>query len=102
NGGVASVRFAQDGRLVTTGRDRVARLWDASGNKLRDFEPFNDLALEAVVTHHNAQGIPGDWTGEGRAWGGKDGRRPAGPRGHPRAPCHTHRADPQGPHRRRG
>ena len=37
-GGAASVRFAKDGRLVTTGRDRVVRLWDQNGNKQRDFE----------------------------------------------------------------
>src|SRR3954471_9168974 len=68
NGGVASVRFAPDGRLVTAGRDRVTRLWDSGGNKVRDYETFNDLALEAVVTHDNAQVIGGDWSGEVRAW----------------------------------
>ncbi len=50
-GGAASVRFAKDGRLVTTGRDRVVRLWDQNGGKQRDFEAFGDLALEAVFTH---------------------------------------------------
>jgi hypothetical protein len=75
NGGVASVRYAQDGTFVTTGRDRAARLWNADGNKLRDFEPFGDLALEAVVTHDSAAVIAGDWTGEVRAWNLKDGRR---------------------------
>jgi hypothetical protein len=74
-GGVASVRYTQDGRLVSTGRDRVARLWDTSGNKVRDFEPFADLALEAVVTHDNALVVAGDWTGEVRVWDIKDGRR---------------------------
>jgi hypothetical protein len=75
NGGVASVRYAQDGRFATTGRDRVARLWDASGNKLRDFEAFGDLALDAVVTHDGAALVAGDWTGELRVWDTKDGHR---------------------------
>lgn len=74
-GGVASVRFARDGRLVTTGRDRVARLWDAAGNKLRDFEPFTDLALEAVFTHDAGAVVAGDWSGEVRVWDVKDGKR---------------------------
>jgi WD40 repeat protein len=74
-GGALSVRYTQDGRLVSTGRDRVARLWDSSGNKLRDFEPFSDLALEAVATHDNALIVAGDWTGEVRVWDAKDGRR---------------------------
>ena len=75
NGGVASVRYAQDGRLASSGRDRVTRLWDASSNKLRDFEPFSDLALEAVVSHDGLALVAGDWTGEVRVWDTKDGRR---------------------------
>lgn len=74
-GGTASVRFAQDGRLVTTGRDRVARLWDQNGGKQRDFEPFNDLALDAVFTHDASEVIAGDWSGEVRAFGLAQGNR---------------------------
>ncbi len=74
-GGALSVRFAKDGRLVTTGRDRVVRLWDANGNKQRDFEGFGDLALEAVFTHDDAKVVAGDWSGEIRVWDVKDGRR---------------------------
>ncbi|HWE40280.1 MAG TPA: c-type cytochrome domain-containing protein [Isosphaeraceae bacterium] len=74
-GGTASVRFARDGRLVTTGRDRVARLWDPNGNKQRDFEPFADLALEAVFTHDGAAVIAGDWSGEVRVFELKEGKR---------------------------
>ena len=74
-GGVASVRFAKDGRLLTTGRDRVVRLWDQNGGKQREFEPFGDLALEAVFSHDESQVFAADWTGEIRAWDVKDGRR---------------------------
>src|SRR5262249_20756575 len=74
-GGVASVRFAKDGRLVTTGRDRVVRLWDPSGNKQRDFEGFNDLALRAVITHDDSRIIGADFSGEVRVWDARDGRR---------------------------
>ncbi len=74
-GGVASVRFAKDGRLVTTGRDRVARLWDQNGGKQRDFEAFGELALEAVFTHDDSRVIAGDWSGEVRVFELKDGKR---------------------------
>ena len=74
-GGTASVRFATDGRLLTTGRDRRVRVWDQSGGKQREFEPFGDLALEAIFTHDEAQVIAADWTGEIRVWDIKDGRR---------------------------
>lgn len=74
-GGVASVRFGKDGRLVTAGRDRVPRLWDQNGGKQRDFEPFNDLALEAVFTHDASAIVAGDWSGEVRVLDIKDGKR---------------------------
>jgi len=74
-GGVASLRFAKDGRLLTTGRDRVARVWDQNGAKQREFEPFGDLALEAVFTHDESKIVAADWSGEIRVWDIKDGRR---------------------------
>ena len=74
-GGVESVRFAKDGRLVSTGRDRMVRVWDPSGNKQRDFEAFGDLALEAVFSHDESKVIAADWSGEIRVWDTKDGKR---------------------------
>ena len=74
-GGAASARFAKDGRLVTSGRDRVVRLWGQDGAKQRDFEPFGDLALEAVFNHDETEVIAGDWSGEVRVWNAKDGTR---------------------------
>jgi len=74
-GGVASARFALDGRLATAGRDRVARLWDRNGNKQREFEPFPDLALDAALTHDGARLAAGSLNGEVRLWDARDGRR---------------------------
>ena len=74
-GGVASLRFAKDGRLLTTGRDRMVRVWDQNGGKQREFEPFGDLALEAVLSHDESKVISADWTGEVRVWDLKTGGR---------------------------
>jgi WD40 repeat protein len=74
-GGVESVRFAKDGRLVSTGRDRMVRVWDPSGNKQREFEAFGDVALEAVFTQDESKVIAADWSGEIRVWDVKDGKR---------------------------
>ncbi len=74
-GGVESLRFARDGRFVSTGRDRIVRVWDSSGNKQREFEPFGDIALEAVFSQDETKVIAADWTGEIRVWDAKDGKR---------------------------
>jgi hypothetical protein len=73
--GVASLRFVKDGRLLSTGRDRFVRLWDQNGGKQREFEPFGDLALEAVISHDESRVFAADWTGEIRVWDTKAGRR---------------------------
>jgi hypothetical protein len=74
-GGVESVRFAKDGRLVSTGRDRVAKLWDQNGGQQRQFEAFGDIATKTAPTFDDGQVIAGDWSGELRAFDLKDGRR---------------------------
>jgi len=66
NGGVTSLAFASDGRIVTCGRDRVTRLWDANGNKLQQFEAFDDIAMQAAFA--GGKIFAGDWTGALRVW----------------------------------
>jgi WD40 repeat protein len=74
-GGVTSVRFAKGGQIVSTGRDRMTRTWDANGAKQREFEAFGDLALKAVWTHDESSIVGGDWSGEVRVWNASDGQR---------------------------
>jgi hypothetical protein len=71
----SSVKYAQDGRLVTCGRDMITRVWDGNGTKIKDLEAFSDLALRAVFTHDGARVVAGDWTGEIRVWTIADGKR---------------------------
>lgn len=74
-GGSLGVSFTKDGRIVTTGRDRVTRLWDGNGGKQRDFEAFGDLALAAAVTFDTTKVIGSDYLGEIREWDINDGAR---------------------------
>jgi len=74
-GGTFSVEFCRDARLVTSGRDRTAKLWDANGGALLSFEAFNDLALEATHCDETNRVIAGDYTGEIRVWNAADGVR---------------------------
>lgn len=73
-GGAASVRFTHDGKLASTGRDRVTKLWDQNGTVQKQFEPFPDLGLRVAVTHDNAKVIAGDWSGVVKTWNAADAK----------------------------
>lgn len=60
-GGAAWVDFTPDGRLVSCGRDKVAKAWDQNGQALGKTEPFTDITLRAALS--NDRVIAGDWTG---------------------------------------
>ena len=72
-GGCASIDFARDGRIVSTGRDKTAKLWAPDGAALRTFEAFGDLALGVAITHDGTRVIATDWTGEARVFKAEDG-----------------------------
>ena len=76
-GGVTAVEFAQDGKFVSTGRDRLTKLWDAGGGAVRDFPAFGDTAMEVAITHNSGRVIAGDWLGEVRIWEAGDAKQVA-------------------------
>jgi WD40 repeat protein len=73
-GGVESIDFAPDGRLVSCGRDKLAKAWDQTGKNLFTSGEFSDIALRATLS--NERVVAADWTGRIRAFG-FDGK-PAG------------------------
>ncbi len=81
--GVTDLAFAHDGRLVSCGRDRLAKLWDASGKQLRAFEPMKEPVLKAAITHDGGRVVAGDWSGEIRVWTTADGKQAASLTGNP-------------------
>ncbi|TWU16569.1 c-type cytochrome domain-containing protein [Allorhodopirellula heiligendammensis] len=62
-GPVTAVRFDHKGQLVTASNDHRVRLFDASGNKTKEFPPMAEAALEAAITHDSSRVVYGDWTG---------------------------------------
>lgn len=76
-GGATSVEFSMDGKLVSTGRDKLTKLWDGAGKQLRAFPAFADLAMEVAITHNSTRVIAGDWLGEVRMWEAADGKQVA-------------------------
>jgi hypothetical protein len=71
-GGTTSVRFAKDGRVVTSGRDRTVKLWDQDGKELKAFGGFSDLALQAAIGHDEKTIIAGTFDGIVRLFNGDD------------------------------
>ncbi len=71
--GALSMEFTGDNRLVTCGRDRIARLWDANGSEQRHFNSASDLATAAAITHDRGRVIVGDWTGAVHVYATSDG-----------------------------
>jgi len=66
-GGVAAVKFAKDGSLVSAGRDRRAKHWDGGGKQLRAFELMPDIATAVAISRDSQQVFCGDWSGQ--VWG---------------------------------
>jgi len=65
-GGATWVSFGMDGRLVSTGRDKLAKVWDQNGQAQKPIEAFGDITLRAAFAHDGARVVAGDWTGEVR------------------------------------
>jgi WD40 repeat protein len=73
-GGAANVEFLRDGRLVSTGRDRVTKLWNQDGAQVVAFPAHGDLGLRVTFANTAGMALAGDWTGAVRVFtaDGKD------------------------------
>ncbi len=65
-GGVQWVDFTPDGRIVSCGRDKIAKVWDATGKQIVATEAFADLALRCTLNSDRV--IAADWTGDIRVY----------------------------------
>ncbi|RPI81552.1 MAG: hypothetical protein EHM42_10465, partial [Planctomycetaceae bacterium] len=72
--GAASVAFLRDGRLVSTGRDRVTKIWDQNGAQQLALAALPDLGLRTAFSETQGLVLAGDWTGTVKVFDVKDGR----------------------------
>ncbi len=73
--GASSVDFARDGRIISSGRDRLVKIWDQNGTAVRAFEAMGDLALACAICNETNRVIGADWTGAIRVWNAVDGAK---------------------------
>jgi hypothetical protein len=73
HGGVLNLRFQQDGRLVSCGRDNQTKLWDQNGAEQGAITGFKEMPLLTSFTHDGQRVLVGDWAGEISVWSG-DGK----------------------------
>jgi cytochrome c551/c552 len=66
--GVLAARFAANGNLSTTGRDRVVQVWNPKGESLKKFTIETGLPISAAMTHDGGAIVSGDSNGEVRFW----------------------------------
>ncbi len=65
-GGVEWVDFTPDGKLVSCGRDKTAKVWDQTGKNLLTSNSFGDITLRAALANNRV--VAGDWTGDVRVF----------------------------------
>jgi Planctomycete cytochrome C/WD domain, G-beta repeat len=73
-GGAQAVKFSHDNRLVSTGRDRVTKVWDQNGAAQKSFAAHPDLALRTAFSHDGQKIYSGDWTGQMLVFANADGK----------------------------
>jgi hypothetical protein len=74
-GGALSVCWTRDGRLVTTGRDKRAKVWKADGAMERQTGPLADIGTRVAVTADATRFFVGDWSGAVTAFNLADAAR---------------------------
>lgn len=73
-GGSLNVEFTRDGRLVSCGRDKYAKIWDQNGKQLFAFPPFKDIVMQVTHCDESNLCVAGDWAGEVRQYNAADGK----------------------------
>ena len=74
-GGTFMVEFCHDGNLVSTGRDKVAKLFKQDGGQVRAFPALPDLGLEVTYCDETKRVIVGDYSGVIRVYNAADGKQ---------------------------
>ena len=67
-GGVLAFAWTRDGSFITSGRDRVVKLWKPDFNLLREFKDQPDLPLAVAFDFEGKRAFAADYRGQITAW----------------------------------
>ena len=67
-GGAAAIAIANDGVMVSTGKDRKVKIWDAAGNAAGEMPALDEAGQEVAITVDSQHVVSGDWLGNVRVW----------------------------------
>ncbi|MFT5300148.1 MAG: hypothetical protein ACI814_000922 [Mariniblastus sp.] len=70
--GAMAIEYTRDARILSTGRDRITKLWDQAGKQLKAFPALGEIGLSASWCDETGRVISGDFTGEIPVWNGAD------------------------------
>ena len=73
-GGVSALEFTRDARLVSIGRDKAVKVWQADGKNLKSLGGLPDLGMEVAYDSELNRVLGGDWSGEVRIWDANSGQ----------------------------
>ncbi len=70
---VSAVQFTRSGKLVSTGRDSLAKIWEADGKHLRDFQGLQEIGVSLGYCDETGSLIAASLAGEVAVWKADDG-----------------------------
>ncbi len=71
-GGVYAVDYIRDGRIVTTGGDKLAKLWQGDGTAIKDFGGMPEIGLDVAFDAETEKVLAGDFSGVVTVWNAAD------------------------------
>ncbi len=71
--GVTSLEFTRDGFLVSSGRDKNAKLWKSDGQQVSNYGAMPDETLAVTFCNETNKIVCSDWTGIVRVFKREDG-----------------------------
>ena len=72
--GASCLEFTRDGKIVSCGRDSLAKLWQQDGKLVRDFKGLKEIGVAVSFCDQSQRVIASDLSGAVAVWAAADGK----------------------------